>query len=88
MSGGYVDRCIDLVNLFSRGTYGMCEILLISTFLSRKLGTDRFRNLQNEIDRIFNRFLEFTPALGSQVLFSENCTMTKKIKVSKEPFDA
>ena len=53
----------------------MSKNSLMSTFLGREPGTDMFRNLQDEIDRVFNRFQDFTPASTGQALLSGNGMM-------------
>lgn len=53
----------------------MSKNSLISTFMGREPGTDIFRSLQDEIDRVFNRFQDFTPASTGQALLSGNGMM-------------
>lgn len=48
---------------------------LMSNLLGREPGTDMFRSLQDEIDRVFNRFQDFTPASAGQGLLSGNGAM-------------
>ncbi|NND70102.1 MAG: Hsp20/alpha crystallin family protein [Rhodothermales bacterium] len=59
----------------------MSKNSLMSNFLGREPGTDMFRSLQDEIDRVFNRFQDFTPGSTRQALLSGNGMMTLQPKI-------